>query len=168
MIRQHEIRSDQSGLMVTARVSLPCEPWVEPVSRKIAEADRRAEKAKTDRLNGKLRAERREKIRELAEAGATRDVALEAIPGLTKNMLEKDLAFLGITMGDRRTRPGNREAVLDVIRRHGTTDAATIERFTKFNRCTVLSWCKRLEQDGAITSTVGPNNRYIYTIRRQR
>ena len=30
MIRQHEIRSDQSGLTVVSRVSLPLEPWNDP------------------------------------------------------------------------------------------------------------------------------------------
>jgi len=162
MIRHHEIRSDQSGISVVARVSLPCEPWAEDRRLSAEKLSQQRETQQRNMENRRQRTERREKIRQLAAMGATRAKVMRLMPNLTNNTLDSDLRALNIKLADRGD--AVRAEILAIIRGHGEADAATIQAATGRCRENVLRWCKILTTEGVLSKRVEAGNRYVFSL----
>lgn len=159
MIRHHEMTSRELG-HITARVSLPCEPWNEDDAADRVAEKARAAKARKDRERRLMVAERREKIRKLAEMGANRARIKRLIEGLSKTQLDNDLKALGIKLPDSREHPDLKNRVLAVIRDAGQIDANGIAKELGVDPVTAHSRAKQLIEDGLVRLKVQRKGHY--------
>jgi len=101
MIRHYEPTPTVAEKTNARPVSLPCEPWETPIVKREKQDREKALSQHRSYIQERL-CNRRAQVRRLIAQGKTRTEIRQAMPGMTRYILEKDISAIGLPVKSER------------------------------------------------------------------